>query len=236
MSIKKVLLVDDKNNLIEFIVKTQYSITIAESETIVYRVLAEQYFDLILISSSISGIDAILLTKRLRTKLKLIIPIVLIGGYKDDSFMINALDSGADDYISDTSSLEYLVSRINAHLRRSEMNRWGKGGTKITLSEGLEVDMITRVAWVDGAAIPLSLKEFEILYHLYLFGGKVVSLEELCKVVWGKENNGDPRTLLVHVSNLRKKIETQLGGPKYIITVRGAGYMFNNRLNESTVG
>lgn len=113
----------------------------------------------------------------------MIIPIVLYGGNEDESYTIHALDSGADDYIPESSTTNYLISRISAHLRRSEMNRWGRGGTKSPLSEGLEVDMITRVAWVEGNAIPLSMKEFEILYHLYLFGGKVVSLDELCDVI-----------------------------------------------------
>jgi DNA-binding response OmpR family regulator len=95
---------------------------------------------------------------------------------------------------------------------------------------GLEIDMVSHIVKVNGKHVQLSAKEFDLLTLMAKTPNRVYKIEQLFELVWSLESLGDPRTLIVHISNLRKKIEPNPAEPKYIITVRGVGYKFNGSL------
>lgn len=92
---------------------------------------------------------------------------------------------------------------------------------------GFEFDLLNRTVKVNEEHVTLSSKEFELLLYLAKSPNKVIAGEKLYNRIWGMDSNGDTRTLLVHISNLRKKIEADPSHPKYVVTVRGIGYKFN---------
>ncbi|SDD13987.1 two-component system, OmpR family, alkaline phosphatase synthesis response regulator PhoP [Paenibacillus sp. UNCCL117] len=185
--------------------------------------------DMFLISRNNSVSDGVRAARYIRTKLKLIQPVILYGDCQEESDIISSLEAGADDYIPRSSSTGQIVARIQAHLRRSEGFRPAPIASVSRTSRGLEVDLATRSAWVNGTLIPLSVKEFDLLYHLIRARGRIVTLEELFNLGWGSVSHGDTRTVLVHISNLRRKLRGSSRECPYIITVRGVGYMFNSQ-------
>jgi DNA-binding response OmpR family regulator len=89
------------------------------------------------------------------------------------------------------------------------------------------MDVLKRHVSVDGITVSLAKKEFELLKHLSSHPGKIFTHEELFREIWGQESYNDTRTIIVHISNLRKKIEPDPTNPQYIINVHGVGYKFN---------
>jgi two-component system response regulator RegX3 len=135
------------------------------------------------------------------------------------------LEIGADDYVTKPYSPRELVARIRAVLRRNA----GEVAelTPPTLSAGpVRMDVERHVVTVSGSAVPLPLKEFELLEMLLRNAGRVLTRGQLIDRVWGADYVGDTKTLDVHVKRLRSKIEPEPSAPRYIVTVRGLGYKF----------
>jgi two-component system response regulator RegX3 len=135
------------------------------------------------------------------------------------------LEIGADDYVTKPYSPRELVARIRAVLRRNagEVTELSPP----TLSAGpVRMDVERHVVTVSGSAVPLPLKEFELLEMLLRNAGRVLTRGQLIDRVWGADYVGDTKTLDVHVKRLRSKIEPEPSAPRYIVTVRGLGYKF----------
>jgi len=132
------------------------------------------------------------------------------------------LELGADDYVTKPFSMRELIARVHALLRRSELV---PGIDASTLSiDGVRVDLRRRTVTRDGQEISLKPKEFELLAYLLRNRGRAVGREELLHQVWGYEFDGDNRTIDVHMSWLRHKIEAVPEKPAHLITIRGHGY------------
>ncbi|WP_372814127.1 response regulator transcription factor [Paenibacillus sp.] len=161
-------------------------------------------------------------------------PIVLISSRSGSSDIIQGLELGADDYIVKPFDPEVLVARVHANLRRTAIFRrdrkWeasapAKDG--VIAYAGLEIDPVRFQVLLDGKPIALVTKEFQLLVHLARNPGTVYTLEELYASVWGMESHGNTRTVIVHLSNLRKKLEPLPTRPTYIHNIRGVGYKFD---------
>jgi two-component system response regulator RegX3 len=135
------------------------------------------------------------------------------------------LEIGADDYVTKPYSPRELVARIRAVLRRQAGD--AAELTPPTLAAGpVRMDVERHVVTVSGDAVPLPLKEFELLEMLLRNAGRVLTRGQLIDRVWGADYVGDTKTLDVHVKRLRSKIEPEPSTPRYIVTVRGLGYKF----------
>jgi DNA-binding response OmpR family regulator len=184
--------------------------------------------DLVILDILLPGMDGIEICRKLRQTYST--PILFISCKSEDMDIILGLSIGGDDYVTKPFSPSQLVARVKAHLRRKQQLDQEKEELRQLSFPGLEIDLLTRNVWVNGSLIPLSSKEFDLLALLAKKPNRVVPIQHLYKEAWGVDSNGDTRTLLVHISNLRKKIEKDPADPVFIQTVRGVGYKFNNHL------
>ena len=137
----------------------------------------------------------------------------------------DALDLGADDYLTKPFSTRELLARIKAMLRRVELDRAVSPDTILQVGD-VQLDLNSRCVTKAGELLNLRHKEFELLALLMSRAGQAVSRAEIFDLVWGTDWIGDTRTLDVHIRWLREKIEDDPAQPRYIQTVRAVGYRF----------
>jgi two-component system response regulator RegX3 len=153
------------------------------------------------------------------------VPIIMVTARDSEIDKVVGLEIGADDYVTKPYSPRELVARIRAVLRR-QITEVAELATP-TLSAGpVRMDVERHVVTVEGAAVQLPLKEFELLELLLRNAGRVLTRGQLIDRVWGADYVGDTKTLDVHVKRLRSKVEPEPSTPRYIVTVRGLGYKF----------
>lgn len=146
------------------------------------------------------------------------VPLLFVSCKREPTDIIHGLDIGADGYIIKPFDPDVLVAKVKAHLRRV------KPLVKHLVFGPLVLNLEDYDALLDGQSLTLPTKERELLFLLAKHPNRVWSLEELYAKIWGSDSHGDTRTVLVHISNVRKKIE--LGSARFIHTVRGMGYKF----------
>lgn len=178
--------------------------------------------DLVILDLMLPGLDGIEVCRAVRTA-GLTTPIIMLTAREGEADRVLGLELGADDYVTKPFSLRELLARIHAVLRRSEP---GPAALRWIRLDRLAIDLDGREVLVDGCAVGLSAKEFDLLRVLVQHRGQVLSREQLLDLVWGRDFFGDPRTVDVHVRWLREKIEADPAKPDLILTVRGSGYKF----------
>lgn len=188
-------------------------------------------FDLVILAVLLPDINGIELCQKIRRFSH--IPIIFMSKRSSDADIILGLDVGGDDYVAKPFNPSQLVARVKAIFRRSTQAfafLADADEQKRLNFEGLSIDLATHTVLVDDNEILLSPKEFDLLVVLAKQPHRVFYIEELYRYIWGSDSLGDARTIIVHISNLRRKIEQNEANPKYIITVRGKGYKFNPTL------
>jgi two-component system KDP operon response regulator KdpE len=149
------------------------------------------------------------------------VPIIVLSVRFDEQDKIDALDRGADDYVTKPFGMGELLARMRTALR----HRVGTSEEAPLFSTGgLAVDLTRRVVTVDGEEVRLSRKEYEVLRTLVKHAGKVVTHQQLLREVWGPAHVNETQYLRVYVGQLRQKIERDPTQPRYIITEAGVGY------------
>jgi DNA-binding response OmpR family regulator len=148
-------------------------------------------------------------------------PIVFLSSREEDEVKISALSYGGDDYVTKPFSPGVLMAKIKAHLRRVSTGR----REQLLELPDMTLDFYAQSVKLDSEAIFLSKKEFSLLSYMAQNINRVVTVDALFQLIWGMEGLEDMRTVAVHISNLRKKIEADPANPERIITKRGAGYM-----------
>ena len=152
------------------------------------------------------------------------VPVIVATARDDEAEIVRTLDAGADDYVVKPFSSAQLDARIRAVLRR----RSDGGAEEALRIGGLAIDVGTRVVTLDGVALELSRKEFDLLHHLAAAGERVVTKRELLAEVWHQAYGGADKTVDVHLSWLRKKLGESAAEPRYLHTVRGVGIRLAN--------
>jgi two-component system KDP operon response regulator KdpE len=175
--------------------------------------------DLVLLDINLPDINGLEVLRTVRAHSFL--PMIVLSGFGKERDRVNALESGADDYMSKPFSPEELIARVRALLRRVEWTP--KPETKLHVRR-LELDMPRRQAMMNGNRLHLTPIEYGILVTLMRSAGKVISHDELLRAVWGENYRGDFSVLRVNISRLRQKIEDNPRRPTYIVTVPGQGY------------
>lgn len=205
------------NSLRKSFLEEGHQAYIASNGEDVLRFITQNSFDAIILDWKMPKLTGIEVLKYLRENGNKT-PIILLTALSRVSSKIEALELGADDYVTKPFSFEELLARIKAVVRRSKTN-----GDKL-IFEGLSLDLITRkVICESGVEIRLTDKEFELLKYLIENKGSIINKEELCHAVW--ELNFVPSTNICEatIKNLRKKIE-EITGKKIIRNVYGEGY------------
>lgn len=218
----KILLIEDDENITDFMTvvleKAQYQLSIAENGMTALTAFQTENFDLVLLDLGLPDIDGIELLKIIRKRMTL--PVIIISARNNEAEKVTALDLGADDYVTKPFGTNELMARIRTALRHKNKQ---VETSPIIENGGLKIDLDKQLFYRDGQEVHLTKNEFRILSLLFRELGKVVTYESLMTEIWGPYQ-GDPQTLRVNMSNLRKKIEENTLSPKYLMTEIGVGY------------
>ena len=155
------------------------------------------------------------------------VPIIMLTAKDSELDKVFGLELGADDYVTKPYSARELIARIRAVLRRRSAEPDTPTDTVLT-GGPVRMDIDRHVVTVNGEEVPMPLKEFELLEILLRNVGRVMTRGQLIERVWGADYVGDTKTLDVHIKRLRSKIEPDSSAPRYVVTVRGLGYKFEN--------
>ena len=225
---KRILIVEDEKNIAQVLafnlMQAGYEYDIASDGEEGLRKALKGSFDLILLDIMLPKMDGFTVCRGIRMRMDT--PIIMVTAKEEDIDKIMGLDLGADDYVTKPFSINVLLARIKANLRRaaSEVVTEGRNDAVIEVRD-LVIDNERYLVTKGGREISLSKIEYDLLSFLAANQGKPFKREELLESVWGyKEFYGDRRTVDVTVSRLREKIEETPSRPEYIFTKHGLGY------------
>ncbi|MBV8830975.1 MAG: response regulator transcription factor [Acidobacteriaceae bacterium] len=226
MSAGKVLIVDDEPQ-IRRVVRAAlslkgYELFEARNGEEALDVLREYDPDLVLLDMNMPGIGGMETCRKLRSVSE--VPIIVLSVRDGEADKIAALDAGADDYVTKPFSVNELMARIRANLRRVPSQ--SDSAQPLVLSDDLVIDFSKRHVLARGKAVRLTPKEFELLQFLASNPDKPVPHRKLLQTLWGPEYGEEVEYLRVFVSQLRKKIEPDPAHPRYILTEPWVGYRF----------
>lgn len=176
--------------------------------------------DVVILDLGLPDLDGIDVIKQIREWSQ--VPVIVLSVRERESDKIGALDAGADDYLTKPFSMGELLARIRVALRRSTKTE----EDPVLSFEDLTVDLARRLVLLRGNELKLTPTEYEILKHLTLHAGRVVTHRQLLRAVWGPNFQEETHYLRVYVGQLRRKIEDNPTQPHFIVTEPGVGYRF----------
>lgn len=222
-----ILLVDDEqlitDSLSYSLKREGYEVASVADGISAIKAVEEFKPDLIVLDLMLPDISGFEVCRRLRTFTTT--PVIMLTARGEEIDRVLGLEVGADDYLAKPFSFRELLARLQAMLRRVQLDRQSVQPQLITTRQ-LNLDPTARRVWKGDQELQLSTREFDLLAILMKNGGRAMSRDDLIKQVWGDDWVGDPRTLDVHVRWLRLKIEDDPASPEFIQTVRGYGYRF----------
>ncbi len=227
----QILVVEDeqaiREGLIDVLVFHQYGVDSAATGPEGLEKALTGKFDLILLDIMLPGMDGYEICDRIRTADR-DQPVIMLTAKTSDEEIIQGLKLGADDYVGKPFSIQQLILRIEAVLRRSQ------AGLELARSialDGIELDTENLTGTRSSGEVAFTKREMEVLSYLAQHTDRPISREELLVKVWGYAKNLDieTRTVDIHIAKIRRKIETDPKEPKNLVTVRGAGYRLVTR-------
>ncbi len=224
----RILIVDDEPNVVElvnynlklngFTTDTAYDGRVASQK------IKDQSFDLIILDQMIPLVSGIELLKSIReNKDTQHIPVLMLTAKSDEADVVQALNFGADDYITKPFRVHEMIARVKSILRRTTALSVGSARY---VFEDFELNEDTFEVTVQGEFVKFTTKEFRLLLYMIQNSNRVIRREQLLNDVWGYDYLGESRTVDVHILNVRKKIEPNPKYPKYLVTIIGEGYKF----------
>lgn len=221
----KVLIVEDEENvrrlIAAYLEHEGFDVISAADGAEAMDGFAKAAPDVVILDVMLPRLDGWDVCRRIRARART--PIIMLSARGAEDDRIKGFEYGADDYVTKPFSPKELVLRVQAVLRRVRAAP-GTDGAKL-MYPGLEIDRRSRRCHVNGRAAQLTRREFDLLWHLARHPGQTFEREPLLQHVWGYDFDGDARTIDVHVTRLREKIEGE-GAHKYLHTVWGVGYKF----------
>lgn len=224
MSGARVLVVDDepaiRRTLQANLSARGYDVTAVATGEEALRQAAARQPDLVILDLMLPGLSGLDVCRALRADSS--VPILVLSARGEEQTKVQALDLGADDYLTKPFGMDELLARVRALLRRL-----GTTATSGIVHVGaLDVDLDARQVRRDGAPLDLTPREFDVLAYLMRHAGKVVTHRVLLGEVWGAQYRGETQYLRVFINRLRAKIEADPAHPRYILTDPGVGYRF----------
>jgi two-component system response regulator CpxR len=218
----KILLIDDDAELcsllVEFLSREGFSLECEHEGTRGLDRALHGGFDVVILDVMLPGLDGFEILRRLRGESR--IPVLMLTARGEDMDRISGLEMGADDYLSKPFNPRELVARIRAILRRLERPDSPEGPLEVN---GVRIVPGTREVSANGRKIEVTTFEFDILEWLMRSAGRVVSRDDLMEHLYNRKATAFDRSVDMHISHLRKKLET---GQPIIKTIRGVGYQF----------
>ena len=181
-------------------------------------------YDLVLLDMNMPGMGGIETCRAIRTTSEIAIIMLTVSNTEKDK--VEALDAGADDYITKPFSMPELLARIRATLRRLPQMP-GYTNLEPLISQGVAIDLSSRQVTVHGRNSRLTAKEFDLLSYLLARTNKTIAHRELLQAIWGPDYGDELEYLRVFVNRLRKKIEPDPSKPRFLLTDTSAGYRFH---------
>lgn len=225
--VTKILIVEDDHNLLATLkynlLKENYGVVAATDGVQALETARSERPDMIILDLMLPKLSGLEVCRILRKEMT--VPILMLTAKTEEVDKIVGLEIGADDYVTKPFSMRELMARIRAMLRRADMAKPEAGGEPVTLKAGdLEIDVGRHQVLLRSSPLDLTSKEYDLLVFLARNKGFVFSREHLLEKVWGYDYAGNTRTVDVHIRWLRQKIEADPAQPRYLKTVRGAGY------------
>jgi two-component system KDP operon response regulator KdpE len=220
-----ILVVDDESQITR-VLRTSlsshgYDIRVANDGEAALEIMKDWSPDLVITDLAMPNMEGLELCRRLRAKTQ--IPIIVLSVRGEEQTKVEALDAGADDYVTKPFDMRELLARVRANLRRTRTEASELGPIEIG---DFKIDPGARIVFVKDRAVHLTPKEFDLLAYLARRASKVVTHRALLGAVWGDKNTEQVENLRVFVANLRKKLETSPNSPRYIVTDPWVGYRF----------
>jgi two-component system KDP operon response regulator KdpE len=197
-----------------------YAVHTAADGTEALKVVDEHTFDLLLLDINMPGPNGVQVLQAVRRGLEL--PVLMLSGRGRERDKVEALDLGADDYLSKPFGMPELLARVKALLRRATPGP--RGPLPTYRYQGLEVDFAARRARVNGVEARLTRREFEVLAYLARNAGKVLLHRQVLQAVWGGQYGDEADYVWTFVQRIRRKIEPDRAHPRYVLTETGVGY------------
>ena len=222
----RILVVEDEESFsdaLSFMLKREgFDVTVAADGNTAVSEFDANGADLVLLDLMLPGISGTEVCKSIRSKSN--VPIIMVSAKDGEIDKVLGLELGADDYVTKPFSSRELLARVRAVLRRH-----GEADELVPLvieAGPVRMDVDRHVVSVRGTAVPMPLKEFDLLEMLVRNSGRVMTRGQLIDRVWGADYVGDTKTLDVHVKRIRAKIEEDPANPVHLVTVRGLGYKY----------
>lgn len=191
-----------------------------------------QTVDLCLFDVMMPGLDGFNLLRKIRERST--VPVIFLTARAEEMDKVLGLGLGADDYMAKPFSVEELLARVGAQLRRSSQYQTKQARAADIISYGnLSVDKGTYTASKGGIALELGTKEYKLLLFFMEHPERVFTKRQLYSAVWEESDYYDDNTVMVHISRLRSRIEDEPGNPHYLKTIRGVGYKLHFRDEEA---
>jgi phosphate regulon transcriptional regulator PhoB len=225
----KILVVDDERDIVELLSynleKEGFTVIKACDGEEALKLVKAKKPDLVILDLMLPGIQGIEVCKTIRGNPETAtLPVIMVTAKGEEVDRVVGLEMGADDYVTKPFSVREVVARVRAVLRRTEAE---KQPEKETFSfGGLEIDYGSHEVMSQGKKIELSPTEWKLLVFFARHPGRVYTRDQILDHVWGDSAFVTPRTVDVHIRRLRAQIEKDTDNPRFILTVRGAGYKF----------
>ena len=222
---EKILVVDDEPQLTRVLrrsLMTQgYDVRVAGDGEFALQTFRDWPAALVITDLAMPNMSGLELCRRLRATSA--VPIIVLSVRGEEKTKVEALDAGADDYVTKPFGMDELLARIRAALRRKPAGE----NAQVLEAGDFRIELDAHLATHAGKELRLTPKEFELLAHLVRNAGKVLTHRSLLGAVWGGDYTEQPEYLRVFIGQLRKKIEADPSHPRYILTEPWIGYRFN---------
>ncbi|OMI40791.1 response regulator [Streptomyces sparsogenes] len=223
----RVLVVDDEPQIVRALVinlkARKYEVDSASDGATALRLAATRHPDVVVLDLGLPDMDGVEVIKGLRGWTR--VPILVLSARQTSDEKVEALDAGADDYVTKPFGMDELLARLRAAVRRAEPVGAG-GGAAVVRTEGFTVDLAAKKVTRDGADVRLTPTEWHLLEVLVRNTGRLVSQKQLLQEVWGPSYGTETHYLRVYMAQLRRKLEADPSHPRHFVTEPGMGYRF----------
>ncbi|QES47814.1 DNA-binding response regulator [Streptomyces venezuelae] len=224
----RVLVVEDEPQIVRALVinlkARKYEVDAAADGASALELAAARHPDVVVLDLGLPDMDGVEVIKGLRGWTR--VPILVLSARHSSDEKVEALDAGADDYVTKPFGMDELLARLRAAVRRAEPPA-GSGDTEVILeTAGFTVDLAAKKAVREGRDVRLTPTEWHLLEVLVRNGGKLVSQKQLLQEVWGPSYGTETNYLRVYMAQLRRKLEADPSHPVHFITEPGMGYRF----------
>lgn len=225
----RILVVDDEPQLTRVLrtglTSRGFDVRAAADGLAGFEVFSDWHPNLIITDLAMPNIDGLELCRRVRAISQ--VPIIILSAKGEEKTKVEALDIGADDFVTKPFGIDELLARVRASLRRANAAPATDAAQTVLESGDFRIDLESRTVTVRGDEVHLTPKEFDLLTYFLKHSGKVLTHRTLLAALWGGNYVEQNEYLRVFVGNLRKKIETDPASPRYILTEPWIGYRFD---------